>query len=261
MLALALLAFFASQPTGASAAKPAADRYDLANGCYAVRSLAIDRYIAKTGGAYSASATSAAGAEPFFMEPPELGRYLFYGPAGDFLAAKGDGVAPASEPSAAAEWIVDEAGEGFSITSVSADKPLAAAGDGKLGLGGAGEFAFEPVKGCTDYPEVDVSATGTPAGGETSYGETSGLIDAHMHMMAFDFLGGAAHCGRPWHRYGAPYALVDCPDHYPNGSAAILENALSGGSRPTHDPVGWPTFKDWPAHDSLTHEQSYYKWL
>ncbi|MGI8461591.1 MAG: hypothetical protein ACR2OC_08170, partial [Solirubrobacterales bacterium] len=26
-------------------------------------------------------------------------------------------------------------------------------------------------------------------------------------------------------------------------------------------PVGWPTFKDWPAHDSLTHEQSYYKWL
>jgi hypothetical protein len=25
--------------------------------------------------------------------------------------------------------------------------------------------------------------------------------------------------------------------------------------------VGWPTFKDWPNHDSLTHEQTYYKWI
>ena len=41
----------------------------------------------------------------------------------------------------------------------------------------------------------------------------------------------------------------------------MLENALSGGRAPTHDPVGWPTFKDWPHHDSLTHEQSYYRWL
>ncbi|HEY0773564.1 MAG TPA: hypothetical protein VGD51_05740, partial [Nocardioidaceae bacterium] len=28
-----------------------------------------------------------------------------------------------------------------------------------------------------------------------------------------------------------------------------------------HDPVGWPTFKDWPAPDSLTHEGTYYKWM
>ncbi|MFB7032585.1 hypothetical protein ACFCXG_38700, partial [Streptomyces sp. NPDC056295] len=25
--------------------------------------------------------------------------------------------------------------------------------------------------------------------------------------------------------------------------------------------VGWPTFKDWPAHDSLTHQQNYYAWV
>ncbi len=25
--------------------------------------------------------------------------------------------------------------------------------------------------------------------------------------------------------------------------------------------MGWPTFKDWPHHDSLTHEQTYYKWI
>ena len=39
----------------------------------------------------------------------------------------------------------------------------------------------------------------------------------------------------------------------------MLEAALSG--RPHHDPVGWPTFKDWPAPDSLTHEGTYYRWL
>ena len=28
-----------------------------------------------------------------------------------------------------------------------------------------------------------------------------------------------------------------------------------------HDPVGWPTFKDWPLHELLTHEQTYYRWV
>ena len=43
---------------------------------------------------------------------------------------------------------------------------------------------------------------------------------------------------------------------------AAAENVLSHGD-PTHrhDTVGWPTFKDWPSHASLTHEQSYYRWL
>jgi hypothetical protein len=41
-----------------------------------------------------------------------------------------------------------------------------------------------------------------------------------------------------------------------------LENFLRHGSPVgTHDPIGWPTFKDWPAPDSLTHEGTYWKWL
>jgi hypothetical protein len=83
----------------------------------------------------------------------------------------------------------------------------------------------------------------------------------HNHVSAFEFLGGRAHCGKPWDRYGAPYALVDCPDHYPDGRGAILENLFYGDPTRTHDPVGWPTFKDWPAYDSLTHEQTYYRWI
>ena len=261
------LAILLALPGGAAAASEAApDRYDLANGCYAVRSVALDRYVTKTADGYAASAGARGQAEPFFMEPPELGRYLLYGPARDFLAVNGagDGVESAAEPSDRAEWAVKEKGTAFTLTSIAAAQPLAVGQDGSLGLGGSAEnaaFEFEKTKGCTAYPEVDVSAVGEPAGGETSYGEAAGLVDAHMHMMAFEFLGGRVHCGRPWHRYGVEYALDDCPDHYPNGEGAVLENALSGGSRPTHDPVGWPTFADWPAPDSLTHEQSYYKWL
>ena len=44
-----------------------------------------------------------------------------------------------------------------------------------------------------------------------------------------------------------------------NGYGAVMENFLSGTNG--HDPVGWPTFKDWPAPGSLTHEGTYYKWM
>jgi hypothetical protein len=55
-------------------------------------------------------------------------------------------------------------------------------------------------------------------------------------------------------------ALKDCLDHEATGgNGAVMEAFLSG--KPTHDPVGWPTFKDWPAPGSLTHEGTYYKWM
>ena len=148
----------------------------------------------------------------------------------------------------------------------SAGKELSASGaGGKLVLadpgGPAGLFSFQPASGCATFPEVETSTVGTPAPGRTPYGEVKGYLDAHMHMMAFEFLGGSVHCGRPWSPYGVTVALVDCPDHYPNGGGAVLENVLFKAPARTHDPVGWPTFKDWPHHKSLTHEGSYYKWL
>ena len=60
---------------------------------------------------------------------------------------------------------------------------------------------------------MELSASGNPFTSAPGYGEARGLIDLHMHMMAFEFLGGNVHCGRPWHEYGAPYALPDCIDH------------------------------------------------
>src|SRR4051812_9043353 len=61
-------------------------RYALANGCYALRSRATGRYVAKDVLGYRASAGSVGAAEPFRMQATTLGRYLFYGRNRDFMA-------------------------------------------------------------------------------------------------------------------------------------------------------------------------------
>lgn len=120
-------------------------------------------------------------------------------------------------------------------------------------------FLAAPPAGAAE--EIGLQAEGTPWSGTSPIGEVEGTIDAHNHVTAYEFLGGDAHCGEPWNPAGPQAALVDCPDHYPDGTAAVLENALYGDPLRKHDPVGWPTFKDWPAPASQTHEQTYYRWI
>jgi microsomal dipeptidase-like Zn-dependent dipeptidase len=111
-------------------------------------------------------------------------------------------------------------------------------------------------------PEAELNLAGTPRKGKTSYTEVTGLLEGHLHAMAFEFLGGRVRCGRPWDEGGIAKALVDCPDHAGNGAGAVLENQLSTKfPLGTHDNTGWPHFRGWPRHDSLTHEQVYYRWL
>ena len=240
-------------------------RYALANGCYSLRR-AGGGVVAKAVGGYSVTDAPVGGAEGFRMQATALGSYLFYGRDRDFMAAGPlNTVVPAAGASPSADWSVAANPDGsFGINLPSQNKSLGvAAGRLVLADAGAGDaFTFESAEGCAIYPEVETSATGTPFRSRTPWSEVKGTIDLHLHMTAFEFLGGKAHCGRPWHPYGAPYALVDCQDHQAgNGCAAALENALYGQPARCHDPVGWPTFKDWPHHDSLTHEQTYYKWL
>jgi microsomal dipeptidase-like Zn-dependent dipeptidase len=238
-------------------------RYELANGCYTLN--AGGAAAGKDGaGGYATGATPS---EAFRMKATALGHYLLYGRDADFMAGSPAGeVQTQPNPSDAANWQVDNAGPGtFTLSLPTAGKDLATGDGGKLVLvapGAGTAFSFVAADGCPPFPESDTNAVGTPTQGATEYGEVRGFLDAHMHMMAFEFLGGRAHCGKPWSPFGAPTALVDCPDHYPNGLGAVLENTVSFGNPiGTHDPVGWPTFKDWPHHASLTHEQSYYKWV
>ena len=199
-------------------------RYALVHGCYAM----------SVGG-------KAADGGPFRMQPTRLGAYLLYGKAQDFYTASG----MAAEPSPAADWEVTGTGPEFTLKS--------AAGQTLTGV------RFEKADGCATYPEIETSTTGTPRAAPTGHGEVKGLIDTHLHHFAYEFAGGAVHCGRPWHPYGVAYALVDCPDHQGEGLTAVTEHATAGPG--SHGPDGWPSFTGWPKHFQYTHEMTYWKWM
>jgi len=199
------------------------------------------------------------------MKPTALGSYLLQGSDGKLIGAAllGNGVVASSQTGPRTDWELRESGQGFTLHNRATGRALAVGFGGRLvqspNQGAA--FVLHEAQGCALFPEVGLNASGTPPTGESPYAEVVGTVDGHNHVTAYEFLGGDAHCGEPWSRYGAPAALVDCPDHYPNGSAAVLENVLYGDPLRTHDPVGWPTFKDWPAPKSMTHEQTYYRWI
>ncbi|MFI1727796.1 discoidin domain-containing protein [Streptomyces acidicola] len=109
-------------------------------------------------------------------------------------------------------------------------------------------------------PDSGINVTGEPFKGTNSAGEVRGFVDAHNHIMANEAFGGRLICGKPFSGAGIADALKDCPEHYPDGSLAIFDYITKGGDG-RHDPVGWPTFKDWPAYDSMTHQQNYYAWI
>ena len=232
------------------------NRYAMANGCYAIGT--GDRWVKRVGDQLAVTAGAPGKGEPFFLKPTDLGSYLLYGKQRDFVNGA-DGVSLAAEPSPDTEWIAARSGNGFTLR-LDDDRFLAAHGDDLTVAATGTRFRLQGIDGCSAYPESQIGITGAPMAGITPIQEVRGYVDAHTHGMAFEFLGGDVHCGKPWDEYGAPYALVDCPDHtLTGGNGAALEAVLSG--RPTHDPVGWPTFKDWPAPESLTHEGTYYRWL
>ena len=259
----------AEAPPARSLASATGDdrRYALANGCYALRSPSAGGFVAKSAGGYGASAASAGAAEGFRMQATALGSYLFYGRDRDFMAANALNVVSARRRREPGRGLARGREPGRHVRDHAAVEGQGARrGRRQAGAGGPrrrGRLQLRARRRLRGLPGGrDTSATGTPFTSRTPWGEVKGIIDLHLHMTAFEFLGGKAHCGRPWHPYGAPYALVDCPDHQVgNGCGAVLENALFGNPVRCHDPVGWPTFKDWPHHDSLTHEQTYYKWV
>ncbi|MFC9561728.1 discoidin domain-containing protein [Agromyces sp. NPDC056965] len=109
--------------------------------------------------------------------------------------------------------------------------------------------------------EVELNVTGAPFTGTTENGEVRGFIDSHTHLNSNEGFGGRMICGSPFSPAGVADALKDCPDHYPDGSAALFENLVSGDADGKHDPVGWPTFTDWPKTTSMSHQASYYAWV
>ncbi len=265
--ALMTLAVSVAVLTGPLAPKASAtDRYAFANGCFALRTIVSHKFVVKNAdGSYRATAADKTGATPFRMQATALGRYLLYGPDGSMPAAGLlNKISATKTPGPAADWVVDTVGRAFVLKAFQTGQGVRSGTGGVLGLVASDPegMAFESTTGCSNFPEVQVNVTGTPLKGATPTSPVRGFIDDHIHLGAFDFLGGRFHCGRPWSPYGVTVALTDCPDHFPNGAGAVFENFLASGSPVgTHSTDGWPSFAGWPRDESQTHEGTYWKWI
>ncbi len=112
----------------AQAHDPSADdRYSLAGGCFALRSEQTGDFVVRAGGGYAATAATAGAAEPFRMQATDLGRYLFYGAAEDFLARNAllNSVEAAAQPSDDSDWTVTEDDGAFRVVNEFANRDLA----------------------------------------------------------------------------------------------------------------------------------------
>ena len=248
------------------------NRYEMAGGCYTVRT-ARGAYLQAAGDTTRVTKVPRRKAARYTFQATGLGTYLLYDTGRNVVSsARGGATTIDATPTSGSIWIA-KGGNPTRIGVTKGSRPIKRytlklhSGPGLKAVRGslrtAGKptpFVLEKAKGCARYPEAQVNVSGRPHAGVSDIQEVRGFVDAHTHGMAFEFLGGSVHCGRPWHRFGVTYALRDCPDHTATGgNGAALETFLSG--EPSHDPVGWPTFKDWPAPESLTHEGTYYKWL
>jgi len=238
------------------------DIYQYASECVTVRDSWTGRYIGRDDFGYSLK-PSIDGATPFRMQATGLGSYLLYGPDGNMPDAKVSGrVTPGPNAGPTADWEVTSRGDKIRLTNVSTGGNLSVSWRGRVNQSRSSNirWSLEPAGGCSTFPEVEVNAVGTPSIGQGPGAEVEGFLDAHVHVTAFEFLGGRFHCGRPWSKYGVTDALKDCPDHAFDGRFAIAENFLSQGSLiGTHSSDGWPNFDGWPKYDSLTHEGTYWK--
>ncbi len=243
----------------------------LANGCFALRSLGTGRFLAPSGGGYRADESTKAGAAAFFWKPSTLRSYLPQDQAQRLLSARpGGAVARDESPSPASEWAVAPSStRAVALVSLGDGGQLGATATGRLTLLGARsrsrERLFELVRdrGCTPFPEARVNATGRPFRGTNRKGDVFGFADMHLHITANQRAGGAVIYGEPFDRYGITRALgQDAGMHGADGSLDVTGNLLRTGLPfGTHDAHGWPTFAGWPVPDTITHQQTYYVWL
>ena len=250
-------------PAGAAAAeKPT--RYSLVGGCYALHSESGDAFVAKAGGGYAATASAVGAAEPFRMQATDLGRYLLYGTR-RATSSRSTATAspPAAEPSDDADWTVREARRRRSRSSTSfAGRALGGRRGRRAGRGRArrGDDA-------SSFVEAD-GLPGVPGGRAQRRGRPGQRL-AGLRRGRGTCRGPHARDGvrvpRRHARTAASRGIASAPPtrcatasttRPAAAAAAVLENVLYGNPARCHDPIGWPTFEDWPHHKSLTHEQS-----
>ena len=251
-------------------APPAAqlDRYSIVNGCFGLRSEALGRFVAKAGGTYSASAGGVGEAEPFDLQATTLGRYLFYGPARDFLASQGAATEAAGEPSDASDWTVDGSAGAFTITnqegrqlSVAADGALVTVAAGSAGANGV--FDFREASGLRHLPRGRGQRDRRPDHrARRSTARSRACSRATCTAWPSSSSAAARTAGGRGTGSALPSRCATASTTRPAAAAARCSRTCSTAiRRAATTPKAGPSFTGWPDPESLTHEQSYYKWI
>lgn len=245
-------------------------KYDLYNQCWVMQ--ADGRYVIRDGEGFAAVGENAEQAERFYMRAANLARYLFYTPDEMLLTAAGSSVSavPQSAPEDGSDWTFSEAGNVLNAGTL--DGMLEVADGGELILGSTpAALQFERATGCADYPEMPLAVSGQTFKGDVN-APALGFAEVHTHMaMGSEMSDGSGNVGpsaggvmygQAVNRFGVTEALKNCQAyHGPNGitdpEALILD--MTPGQ--THDTQGWPSFVDWPFHDSMLHQQMYWRWV
>ena len=258
-------------PTGVAgaAAERTAKPLHLANACFGLRSASTGKYVVASGETYRADQQGRAKATAFFWKPSSLRSYLPMDPDGRLLASGSSGaIGRAQSPGPATDWrVTRSSGRALSLRPVGQRRSLAVRGPGDLVLatGHGLSTLFVPVRarGCAQFPEANVDASGRTFRGTDRKGNVVGFADMHLHITANQRAGGAIIYGQPFSRYGISEALGhDAEEHGADGSLDVTGNLLRTGLPfGTHDTHGWPTFAGWPVNDTNTHQQTYYVWL
>ncbi len=253
--------------TGTASNTPGAvvptSKFSMANGCYAIQSVATGKQAAKSGARYAANA-ALIDAEAFYMKPSALGKYLIYARDKSLLAANAGAVGSTTNLGEPADWTVAQTTDGrFTLVNASAAKSLATDSSGNLVFSDTpGAFNFVPTIGCTAFPELTDDVIGESFKGNGIDKPVIGFADAHSHIsVATSFFAGGQWFGDVVNRFGVTQALGNCEaTHGPNGTRDG-NNILTTNPAGMHDTVGWPSFVDWPAAHRLTHQGAYYKWI
>ena len=276
LLPLALLGLGA---IGCESTRETEPDYRAAQGCFAIRSEFVDRYLRTTPeGGYQLTADPEQ-ADHFFAKPSGLGRYLFHDQDRGHLALAGGELRRADRASEDSEWALNGLDILRSGLVVDSKQTLVAtkrrhrllAGEGGISFMPAGfktiptEAAFEleprPAEECAAFPEASLDADIDPAFFEARdpADPVVGFADLHTHLGFPKSMGSVVMAGDLFHPFGIEHALRDCAHlHGPNGRFDLLGLQTGNGN---HATAGYPTFPDWPNRSTPTHTIGYYRWL
>ena len=240
-IALPVALFAAVSPAGAH---HVFDTPAIAASCYTLQSYGNASYVERSGAGYRATGT-AASAEHFRAVPTGLGRHLLVDSTGATVTGgPGEVVRSTAAGSRGSDWRVMDSSRGsVVIDSPNVDGAIGLVGEsGRLGLvdadtaGYDARFRAAPVATCSAAPEVETNVTGPQSKGATAFATTRGFLDTHIHLMAFEFLGGRAHCGKPWDNARHHAGAQRLPRPRPNGAGAVPETSSKGraGRHPRH---------------------------